>query len=175
MSLHALPSLLITLPLTLIIDISIFVWTFFLLVGLLLLTLVFELDELLEALLVVGDELLILSIPILYFFKFLKVYIDIVEDERLDLLVILFHDVLVQQLLFDLLDSLHIGIDNFSAFCRIAVLHDFAPPHLIKLKEKVQYEEWMSHVDEGKAYAALSFKIHGQVKVIILPIEVSVD
>ena len=80
--------------------------------------------ELLEFLVHGINEDLILSVPISDFVKFFLVEQSVGKQYWLDTLVIFLHDVLVFQLLFDLVDALHVGVHYLGMLFAVAFSKD---------------------------------------------------
>lgn len=49
------------------------------------------------------------------------------------------------------------------------------PLDALELKKEVENVNWMNEIDEGIAYIALSFQVHGKVEVVILSFVIDID
>lgn len=93
-------------------------------------------------------------------------------EDWLDVLVVLFHDVFIVELLLYLVDALNIRVDNLSFLSTIAQGDVITPLYLVEFEVKVEDVQGVQHVDKGEADRTLSLEVHRKVKVIILTIKI---
>lgn len=127
-----------------------------------------------QPLLEVLHEGLILREPMLYLIQFYRVGFELLVKDWFDVLVVLFHDVLVIELLLDLLDALYIRVNNLALLGTVAQGDVIAPVYLVEFQVEVKDVHGVQHVDEGEADRTLRLEVHGKVKVVVLAHEVLV-
>lgn len=96
------------------------------------------------------------------------------EDDGLDGGVTLAHDIFVEEFLLDVVDALHVGVDDVDQFGAVAVGQSLTPLETLELQEEVQDVEVVDEVDEGEPHTALGLQVHGQVEVVVGAFEVLV-
>ena len=111
--------------------------------------------------------------------NFLHLFLEVIREPalkelRAHIALSLFHDVLVAELRFDVLDALDVRVGYLAVLGAIALLNFFGPLDAVEFEIKVQYEKRIQEIDECKTLSTLRFQVLGQVKIIVLTLELLV-
>ena len=85
-----------------------------------------------------------------------------------------FHYCLVSELLPDLVNTLHVGIDNLTVLVAVAVLNIVTPLNQMEFQVELNDVHWRNHVDESKSHSLLGPKVLWKVEKIELLSEFAV-
>ena len=127
-----------------------------------------------ESLVEVSDESLVNGVPWVDFLQMHWIDLNWIQYDWFYLVVVLFHYILISETLFNLFNALHVGINDLTLLITVTEWHVITPFNKMEGQKKVKDKEWVRKVYESVTNTALSFQIHGEIKVIVLASEVSV-
>lgn len=128
-----------------------------------------------EFLLCLVDEDVVTCVSEEYLIDLLAVSVDTKVPDRLDTRVVLLHYALVRHLLFYLVDSLDVGVDNLRDLLAVTIAYSVLPPETVEVQVEIRYHQGMNKVNESKAKVLPVLKVNRKVEVVVHPLKLFVD